>query len=353
MNRFSMSQTASLDVTGLAAPLQLYGPLFNWALYGVLCVQIYVYTCNFPRDRPSLKFIVYFVFLLETVQTSLAGADVYYWFIAGFGNVEQLENFHFSPIDIPVILAVISLIVQGHFCYHIRALKRWPSWICWIIGVAALTQSVLGMWLGIKSFASGRKYLTTRTPLYLWSISSALGNILIAVAMTLSLRRASAKFSSFVLIRVVRYTIETNALTASLAFTILVLHAAFPNKLYYIPVAEIIGKVYSNTFLVSLNSRIYFCKHEPPGHGDIAYLTASNRVHPTVQPSHCFAVPESRARAPIGDSFQLCAITEAMELGQGKGDDTSFNSSPSGARKGHLLPDDQQRTIEFPPDHGL
>jgi hypothetical protein len=59
------------------------------------------------------------------------------------------------------------------------------------------------------------------------------------------LRRASGKFSSFVLLRVVRLTIETNALTgtsygkphtdvyltcfsASLAITILVLYVAFP-----------------------------------------------------------------------------------------------------------------------------
>ncbi|KAF8258628.1 hypothetical protein EI94DRAFT_1117393 [Lactarius quietus] len=53
-------------------------PLFNWTLYGILCIQIYMYSCNFPNDRLSLKFLVYFVFLLETVQTALTGADVYY-----------------------------------------------------------------------------------------------------------------------------------------------------------------------------------------------------------------------------------------------------------------------------------
>ncbi|KAH9170140.1 hypothetical protein EDB89DRAFT_1340197 [Lactarius sanguifluus] len=56
----------------------------------------------------------------------------------------------------------------------------------------------------------------------------ALADILIAVAMTLLLRRASGNFSSFVLIRVVRLTIETNALSATLVITTLVLFAAFP-----------------------------------------------------------------------------------------------------------------------------
>jgi len=61
-----------------------------------------------------------------------------------------------------------------------------------------------------------------------------LADILIAVAMTLQLRRAMGNFSSFVLVRVVRLTVETNALTATLAIASLVLYVAFPNELYYI-----------------------------------------------------------------------------------------------------------------------
>ncbi|KAH9170138.1 hypothetical protein EDB89DRAFT_1814653, partial [Lactarius sanguifluus] len=62
---------------------------------------------------------VYFVFLLETIQTALTGADIYYWFVAGFGNVERLGNSHFFPVDVPIIGTIISFIVQGYFCYRI------------------------------------------------------------------------------------------------------------------------------------------------------------------------------------------------------------------------------------------
>ncbi|KAI9467401.1 hypothetical protein BJY52DRAFT_1110572, partial [Lactarius psammicola] len=85
--------------------------LFNWALYGVLCVQIYVYSYNFLRDRQYVKFLAYFVFVLETAQTALTGADVYYWFVAGFGDVERFGSSHFIPIDIPIMTEVISLVV--------------------------------------------------------------------------------------------------------------------------------------------------------------------------------------------------------------------------------------------------
>ncbi|KAH9000696.1 hypothetical protein EDB86DRAFT_3075158 [Lactarius hatsudake] len=108
--------------------------------------------------------------------------------------------------------------------------------------LAAVTQSAAAIWASTKPIMLG-KYVVPTTALYLWAISSALVDILIAVAMTLLLRRASSNFSSFVLIRVVQLTIETNTLTAALAITSLVLYVAFPNELYYVYTVEIFGKV--------------------------------------------------------------------------------------------------------------
>ncbi|KAH9019116.1 hypothetical protein EDB85DRAFT_1873322, partial [Lactarius pseudohatsudake] len=116
----------------------LFGCLFNWTLYGTLCVQIYVYSYNFPKDPRSLKLLAYFIFVLETVQTALTGADLYYWFVTGFGNVERLGNSHFTPVDVPIMTGVSSLAVQGYFCYRIWVLMNRRSWICWVVGVVCI-----------------------------------------------------------------------------------------------------------------------------------------------------------------------------------------------------------------------
>ncbi|KAI9431598.1 hypothetical protein H4582DRAFT_2084738 [Lactarius indigo] len=92
---------------------------YQQALYGILCVQFYIYNYNFPKDRRSIKFLAYLVFLLETAQTALNGANFYYWFIAGFGDVEHLANSHFAPIDIPIITVVIALVVQAYIAGQI------------------------------------------------------------------------------------------------------------------------------------------------------------------------------------------------------------------------------------------
>ncbi|KAH9996131.1 hypothetical protein BJV74DRAFT_292229 [Russula compacta] len=102
-----------------------------------------------------------------------------------------------------------------------------------------------------------------------------------------STRGCNGTYSSYVLPRVVRLTIETNALTASVALIAFVLYVAFPNKAYFgIPIA-IIGKLYTNTFFLTLNNRIYFRDHPPPGNSasftppdpGLAFQPAASPLH--------------------------------------------------------------------------
>ena len=82
----------------------------------------------------DIHFVVYSVFLLETVQTTLNGADLYNWFASGFGNIDHLISPFASFIDLPIMGSMVSLIVQLFFVYRIRVLSEKRSrWLCLII----------------------------------------------------------------------------------------------------------------------------------------------------------------------------------------------------------------------------
>jgi hypothetical protein len=83
---------------------------------------------------PDIRFVVYIVFFLETVQTALSGADLYYWFAVGFGKPDHLFSPFLSFLDVPIMGSVVALIVQFFFVYRIWVLseKRW-WWLCTII----------------------------------------------------------------------------------------------------------------------------------------------------------------------------------------------------------------------------
>jgi hypothetical protein len=88
---------------------------------------------------PDIRFVVYIVFFLETVQTTLSGADLYYWFAAGFGNVEQLTTPYASPFDVPIMGSLVSLSVQFFFMYRIWVLSEKRSW--WLCVIICLVMS--------------------------------------------------------------------------------------------------------------------------------------------------------------------------------------------------------------------
>jgi len=82
---------------------------------------------------------VYGVFLLETLQTALNGADLYYWFASGFGDMNHLASPFASAFDAPIMGAVVSLCVQFFFVYRIWVLgKRETWWLCILICVVTL-----------------------------------------------------------------------------------------------------------------------------------------------------------------------------------------------------------------------
>ncbi|KAI0252230.1 hypothetical protein BJV78DRAFT_1124933, partial [Lactifluus subvellereus] len=120
----------------------LLGAVWNWMLYGVLIVQLYVYTYNFLGDRKLLKLLVYAIFFLETLQTALTGADLYYWFASGFGDMDHLVDPYASAFDVPIIGSIVSLTVQFFFAYRVWILSEKKSgWLCMVICVVSRSHN--------------------------------------------------------------------------------------------------------------------------------------------------------------------------------------------------------------------
>jgi hypothetical protein len=95
-------------------------------------------------SKPDSSYIVYTVFLLETVQTALSGADLYYWFAAGFGDMNHLDTPFASPFDVPLIESLVSAMVQFFYAYRVWVLSnRQSRSFCLIICIVGRLQSSL------------------------------------------------------------------------------------------------------------------------------------------------------------------------------------------------------------------
>ena len=92
-------------------------------------------------STPDNSYIVYTVFILETVQTALSGADLYYWFASGYGNMDHLASPFASTFDIPLIESMVSAMVQIFYAYRVWVFSnRQSRWFCLIICLVGRSQ---------------------------------------------------------------------------------------------------------------------------------------------------------------------------------------------------------------------
>jgi len=229
----------------------------------VLVVQVYVYSYNFPRDRLPVKLLVYATFLIETVQTILSGIDAYHRFASGFGSLQRLTEPYLAVFVGPIIGAIVSLTVQYFFAYRVWVLSNKKALllcllICTISTVDATAAFIGGIYTHVRGeFANG---WAVKVLVYTWLGGNAAADILITTAMIyyLTIRRSNTtvSFSNHALSRIVRLTIETNILTTTTGVVSLLMLAIYPDKIWYTCPSGILGKLYANTLLVSLNNRI-------------------------------------------------------------------------------------------------
>lgn len=248
------------NIAQIAAPL-LFGILISWVFYGMLVVQIYIYYLFFS-DGKAIQILVYTIFLLDTLQTCMTGADAFYWFCSGFGNLNHLSNVYISFFDTPMLGSLMALIVQSFFCYRIWILSK-NKIIPIVLWLVCLMSFAAAWFSGIRGHLKGnlsaaQAQINTRI-LELWLVGGAVVDTLIAVTLIYLLLKARGTFqdTNIVLQRLVRLTMETNALSASLAILSLILYFAAPGTSYFLTPTYLFGKVYANSLLVTFNNRIY------------------------------------------------------------------------------------------------
>ncbi|KAF7350449.1 hypothetical protein MVEN_01350300 [Mycena venus] len=258
---------------------QLVGSLLNFYLFGVLSVQVYVYRVCFPKDKASIKYMVYLIFFFMALSTCLNAADAYFWYASGFGNLIQFSQAHISPFYTPIAGSIIASVIQLFFCYRIWIIKKSALYLSIAIAVISVIQAIGGLGGGIKAYvAANQDHDELRTVLVyasssnygffqlltlnsqMWLIGDAVADVMIAGTMTVLLTNASRenhRQTNDLVKRIVRLIIETNALSASVAIVGLILFAGVPRTNYFVCPTMILPGIYANTLLVTFNNRAF------------------------------------------------------------------------------------------------
>ncbi|KAJ7173928.1 hypothetical protein C8R43DRAFT_976576 [Mycena crocata] len=247
----------------LTAPM-LAGTQANWALLGTLTLQVYKFHICFPKEKAWIKALVYTLFVLELVQTGITSHFAYSILVTGWGDPTIFVKLPWSSLATPIFTGITSAAVQIFFARRIWILKAQSvvyRIVAAVIVLLALMQSLAGI------ISDARFAVTTAVAelqnliigVKVWLIGAAACDILITVTMVIILaeyrKKTPWKKTDTVITKLIAHVVETGAVTSIVALFDVILFIRFPsNNLHQTP-AFMLGKLYSNVLLVTLNAR--------------------------------------------------------------------------------------------------
>ncbi|KAK0479692.1 hypothetical protein IW261DRAFT_1478643 [Armillaria novae-zelandiae] len=231
-------------------------------LLGAMFVQLYIYFDRYPKDNIWLKVFVIVLFALDVLNSVFVLMWVYKLLIDNFGNLVAFTKADWTATTDPLLAGIMAGMVQGFFAWKIWVLTKNYFYVG-VIVLCALTSSAGGIATSIIGFLVNNSVdwngLRDRldAPSLVWLIPAALGDLIIAVVITMCLQRAkgSIRRTNRILNRIIRLTMQNGLLTATVAIIDLGLILGVKRQPYYLCVAFVLPKLYTNSALSSLNAR--------------------------------------------------------------------------------------------------
>ncbi|TFK31124.1 hypothetical protein BDQ12DRAFT_308038 [Crucibulum laeve] len=259
----------------------LLGGIAASILYGITCVQTFIFLKGSQANRTNLRIIVISLWIIDTFQHILVIHALYYYMVTNYGNPQALENSVWSIVAQLIPGAISDTLVRSVYASRIWRLTHRVPYIA-IIGILCLNY--FGTKFGECSiFTSAgiqlnKRRVCTGMAVYLlaghlqfeqvnklsWLLYSGLSSavvvdafIAIVLSCTIYQQRTGFKNTNEMLKKLILLAINTGVLMTFGSMSVFIAYVARPHSLIYIGAYMPTNKIYINSLLASLNAREY------------------------------------------------------------------------------------------------
>ncbi|KAJ3543896.1 hypothetical protein NMY22_g2973 [Coprinellus aureogranulatus] len=246
----------------------LVGALVNAIMYGLTTLQTYLFYMYYPKDGRTNKLLVATVWLLDTFHTVLVSMCIYYYLVSNYDNPEGLKVGHWTLFTSILCNVFISCLVQSFFLVRIFQLAppRAKWWLSGALGVIIFLHLVFGILTVVYCFIKrdfnrlSEFTLFAATP---FAATAVLADVLIAGSLCILLHGSRTGFrrnvhmnsTDALVTTLIVYAVNRCLLTAVMAVVEVIVFSLKSYALWYLAIDFVIGKLYANSFLATLNSR--------------------------------------------------------------------------------------------------
>ncbi|KAJ7116018.1 hypothetical protein C8R44DRAFT_880401 [Mycena epipterygia] len=233
----------------------------DWDLDPAGILQFWMYIRKYhSQDSRVVKGLVIVVLICDTCQQTLLCHAVYKYLVTSIGN----------PIILPTVVntlmiqlffsCAIATLVQQFYCWRIYKIGQSVllaiavSMVSWTSCALLIVYSTKAVQLSLLS-----EVITLKTLSIAANTLSAVADVTISVVLVILLQSAKTGFkkSTDLINRLMVFTFNTGLPTSICALVATICIAAFPNTFLYIFFFLLLGRLYTNSILVTLNSREY------------------------------------------------------------------------------------------------
>ncbi|KAJ7215285.1 hypothetical protein B0H12DRAFT_1242022 [Mycena haematopus] len=206
--------------------------------------------------------------------------------VTSWGTTQIFSALAWSAAMIPFMCGLIAGIVQIFYAFRIWRLSpnAFVRSIAIVIVVLALTQSMTAMVTGLVMLhpPNVNNLIRLHPEFATWLGTSLADDILITACMTYLLSKAKKKTSwsgtETLLTSLINRVITTGAATAVCAAVDLGMFLGYPTTNYHVVPAYILGKLYTNSLMLTLNLRR---PHAAKGYSDSLPMNSVKFAHNT------------------------------------------------------------------------
>ncbi|KAF9000141.1 hypothetical protein BDQ17DRAFT_1308178 [Cyathus striatus] len=237
----------------------LIGVIFSAVLHGITLMQTYYYFTKFRTDAWYLKSMVVTVVCFDAIHLFFVSHSMYYYLVANYHNQDALLHPVWSIIMEALLTGVNAGLVQLFFTTRLWKLSHKNYFLTGLIVVLVCACASCGVaWVILSMQAHTFEKLLEISPLTnsINALSCAI-DVIIASSLCFLLHRARTGFkrSDSVINRLMVFVVNTGMITTICAVSSLIALLSSPKTLIYATFYFCIGRLYTNSFLATLNAR--------------------------------------------------------------------------------------------------
>ncbi|VDC05156.1 unnamed protein product [Peniophora sp. CBMAI 1063] len=237
------------------------GVVVGAALWGVSCLQTWIYYTSYPDDPVYMKLLVFVIWALDTLHQALVSHGVYIYLITNFANLAILNTVVWSVLAEVVVNALTAFIVQLFLTYRVYKLSQKNYWLTIPCVCLSLGQFIGFMVYSGKAYAGNfttfEQVLTLKNLDISLNVVTAATDVAIAGTLTYLLHKSRTGFrkTDTIVKKLIIFVVNTGLLTSINALCSLITYSARPDTFLYICFFFVMGRLYSNSLLATLNAR--------------------------------------------------------------------------------------------------